>query len=151
MNTYAVGGRMMELSVYINGKFLPQSEAKLSVFDHGLLYGDGVFEGIRAYNGRVFKLERHIDRLFDSAKAIRLDVPLTREQVAQVVVEACRRNGIADGYIRLLVTRGAGDLSVDPRSCARAEVIVITRSAVTLYARKRATGVAVVTSAFRRN
>src|SRR5438128_10185889 len=116
--------------VYVSGAFHSSADAAVSVFDHGLLYGDGVFEGIRAYNGRVFKLERHIDRLFDSAKAIRLDVPLTREQVAQVVVEACRRNGIADGYIRLLVTRGAGDLSVDPRSCARAEVIVITRPAV---------------------
>src|SRR5437660_9296657 len=109
------GAPRLELSVYVDGKFYPQSEAKVSVFDHGLLYGDGVFEGIRAYNGRVFKLERHIDRLFDSAKAIRLEVPLTREQVAQMVVEACRRNGIADGYILLLVTRGAGDLSVDPR------------------------------------
>src|SRR5437870_4329419 len=87
MNTYAVGGRMMELSVYINGKFLPQSEAKLSVFDHGLLYGDGVFEGIRAYNGRVFKLERHMDRLFHSAKAIDLKIPHTKDEVAKIVLD----------------------------------------------------------------
>ena len=137
--------------VYIAGQFRPASEAAVSVFDHGLLYGDGVFEGIRAYNGRVFKLERHVERLFDSAKAIRLEIPVTRDRMAEIVLEACRRNGIADGYIRLLVTRGAGDLSVDPRSCSRAEIIAIARPAVTLYARKRATGVAVVTSAFRRN
>ena len=137
--------------VYIAGQFRPAAEATVSVFDHGLLYGDGVFEGIRAYNGRVFKLERHVDRLFDSAKAIRLDIPLSREEMAEVVLEACRRNDVVDGYIRLLVTRGAGDLSVDPRSCPRAEVVVIVRQAVTLYVRKRTTGVTVVTSAFRRN
>ena len=137
--------------VYIAGQFRPAAEAAVSVFDHGLLYGDGVFEGIRAYNGRVFKLEPHIGRLFDSAKAIRLDIPVSRAEMAGVVLEACRRNEIVDGYIRLLVTRGAGDLSVDPRSCPRAEIVVIVRQAVTLYARKRTTGVAVVTSAFRRN
>jgi len=115
------------------------------------VYGDGVFEGIRAYNNRVFKLERHIHRLFDSAKAIRLDIPISRDAMADLVLEACRRNEVVDGYIRLLVTRGAGDLSVDPRSCPRAEIVVIVRQAVTLYARKRTTGVAVVTSAFRRN
>jgi len=137
--------------VYSAGRFRPAAEAAVSVFDHGLLYGDGVFEGIRAYNGRVFKLEQHIDRLFDSAKAIRLDVPMPREAVADLVLEACRRNDIADGYIRLVVTRGAGDLSVDPRSCQRPEIVVIVKRALTLYATKRATGVTMVTSAFRRN
>src|SRR5256884_4395521 len=112
------GAPRLELSVYVDGKFYPQSEAKVSVFDHGLLYGDGVFEGIRAYNGRVFRLERHIERLYDSAKAIRLAVPLAPDEMAQAVLETCRRNQIVDGYIRLVVTRGAGDLSVDPRSCA---------------------------------
>src|SRR5438132_6063672 len=114
------GAPRLELSVYVDGKFYPQSEAKVSVFDHGLLYGDGVFEGIRAYNGRVFKLERHVERLFDSAKAIRLDIPLTREEMAEVVLEACRQNDLTEAYIRLVVTRGPGDLSVDPRSCPRA-------------------------------
>src|SRR5438128_6770797 len=114
--------------VYVSGAFHSSADAAVSVFDHGLLYGDGVFEGIRAYNGRIFKLERHIERLFDSAKAIRLDIPLTREAMADLVVDVCRRNEIVDGYIRLVVTRGPGDLSLDPGSCKRAEIIVITRS-----------------------
>ena len=111
--------------VYSAGQFRPAHEATVSVFDHGLLYGDGVFEGIRAYNGRVFKLERHIDRLFDSAKAIRLQIPQTHAEVCAIVVDACRRNEITDGYIRLVVTRGPGELGLDPRTCARAELIVI--------------------------
>src|SRR4026207_1805069 len=86
----------------------PPADAAVSVFDHGLLYGDGVFEGIRAYNGRVFMLERHIDRLFDSAKAIRLEIPHTHADVCEIVVEACRQNGISDGYIRPAVARGPG-------------------------------------------
>src|SRR3954466_9647601 len=115
----------MDGVVYANGGFRPAAEASVSVFDHGLLYGDGVFEGIRAYNGRVFKLERHIDRLFDSAKAIRLEIPQSHAAVCALVVETCRRNRIRDGYIRLVVTRGPGDLGIDPRKCPRAEVIVI--------------------------
>jgi branched-chain amino acid aminotransferase len=137
--------------VYSAGHFRPADQAAVSVFDHGLLYGDGVFEGIRAYNGRVFKLEEHIDRLFDSAKAIRLDIPMTPAAVAELVLEGCRRNDVSDGYIRLVVTRGPGDLSVDPRSCRRPEIVVIVKRALTLYANKRATGVTMVTSSFRRN
>jgi branched-chain amino acid aminotransferase len=137
--------------VYSAGHFRPADQAAVSVFDHGLLYGDGVFEGIRAYNGRVFKLEEHIDRLFDSAKAIRLDIPIPPAAVADLVLEACRRNDVSDGYIRLLITRGPGDLSVDPRSCRRPEIVVIVKRALTLYANKRATGVTMVTSSFRRN
>src|SRR6266576_6446691 len=113
------------MTVFVDGHYFDERHAKVSVLDHGLLYGDGVFEGIRAYNGRVFKLEQHVDRLFDSAKAIRLDIPMPREAVADLVLEACRRNDIADGYIRLVVTRGAGDLSIDPRSCQRPEIVVI--------------------------
>ena len=135
--------------MYVSGAFRPAAEAAVSVFDHGLLYGDGVFEGIRAYNGRVFKLERHIDRLFDSAKAIRLEIPLTHAEVCDIVVETCRRNGISDGYIRLVVTRGPGDLGIDPRKCPRAEVIVIARQ-LTMYAAASA-GITLVTSTFRRN
>jgi branched-chain amino acid aminotransferase len=135
--------------VYVSGAWRNAAEASISVFDHGLLYGDGVFEGIRAYNGRVFKLERHIDRLFDSAKAIRLEIPQTHEEVCQLVVETCRRNGISDGYIRLVVTRGPGDLGIDPRKCPRAELIVIARQ-LTMYA-AAAAGIKVVTSTFRRN
>ena len=96
------------MKVFVNGKFYSEQNAKISVFDHGLLYGDGVFEGIRAYHGRVFKLKEHIDRLFYSAKAILLDIPMTHRQLMDATVEACRRNSITDGYIRLVVTRGAG-------------------------------------------
>src|SRR5438132_74352 len=122
---YRKGANAMDGLIYVGGAFRPAGEAAVSVLDHGLLYGDGIFEGIRAYNGRVFKLERHIERLFESAKAIRLEIPLTRERVAALVVEACRQNAVVDGYVRLVVTRGAGDLSLDPRSCRRAEIVVI--------------------------
>jgi branched-chain amino acid aminotransferase len=135
--------------VYVSGAFRPAGEAAVSVFDHGLLYGDGVFEGIRAYNGRVFKLERHIDRLFDSAKAIRLEIPHTHAEVCEIVLETCRQNAIHDGYIRLVVTRGPGDLGIDPRKCARPELIVIARQ-LTMYA-SAASGIRMVTSTFRRN
>src|SRR2546423_7127823 len=100
------------MTIYIDGKFYSEREAKINVLDHGLLYGDGIFEGIRAYNGRVFKLDRHIDRLFESAKALRIEIPLTRAQIEAVVLDTCRRNGIDDGYIRLVVTRGVGDLGI---------------------------------------
>jgi branched-chain amino acid aminotransferase len=135
--------------VYVSGTWRDAAEATVSVFDHGLLYGDGVFEGIRAYNGRVFKLERHIDRLFDSAKAIRLEIPHSHADVCELVLETCRRNAISDGYIRLVVTRGPGDLGIDPRKCPRAELIVIARQ-LTMYA-AAAAGIKVVTSTFRRN
>ncbi|MFI5178636.1 MAG: aminotransferase class IV, partial [Vicinamibacterales bacterium] len=137
--------------VYSGGAFRPAADAAVSVFDHGLLYGDGVFEGIRAYNGRVFKLHRHIERLFDSAKAIRLDMPMPAAETAELVLETCRRNDIVDGYIRVVVTRGAGGLGIDPRSCARAELIVIARPVGAMYERKPWEGVTLVTSAFRRS
>jgi branched-chain amino acid aminotransferase len=136
--------------VYVSGAFRPPAEATVNVFDHGLLYGDGIFEGIRAYNGRVFKLERHIERLFDSAKAIRLEIPHAPADVCDIVLETCRQNHITDGYIRLVVTRGPGDLGIDPRKCARAELIVIARPTLTMYA-GGSTGIRVITSTFRRN
>jgi branched-chain amino acid aminotransferase len=114
------------------------------------LYGDGIFEGIRAYNGRVFKLERHIQRLFDSAKAIRLAIPHSPDAVCHIVAETCGRNDIVDGYIRLVVTRGAGDLGIDPRRCNRAEIIVIVRPTITIY-QGASNGITLVTSALRRN
>ena len=141
----------METIVFSGGTFKPAGSAGVSVLDHGLLYGDGVFEGIRAYNNRVFKLERHIERLFDSAKAIRLDVPISRDEMAELVLETCRRNDLVDGYIRLVVTRGAGDLGIDPRSCPRADVIVIAKRVAALYSQKSRPGVTLVTSAFRRH
>jgi branched-chain amino acid aminotransferase len=113
------------MKIYIDGKYYDQHKATVSVFDHGLLYGDGVFEGIRAYHGRVFKLAEHIERLFCSAKAILLTIPLTPEEVARVVVETCRKNKLRDGYIRLLVTRGTGSLGLNPLKCTKPSVIII--------------------------
>ena len=111
--------------VYINGKFVPAEEAAISVFDHGLLYGDGIFEGIRAYNGRVFRLKEHIDRLFYSAKAILLQIPMSAEEMTAAVVATCRRNKVRDGYIRLVVTRGIGTLGLNPNRCKNPSVIII--------------------------
>jgi branched-chain amino acid aminotransferase len=115
-----------ELLVYIDGEYYPKSQAKISVYDHGLLYGDGVFEGIRAYNGVVFKLKEHIDRLYRSAHAIMLQIPLTKEEMIKIVLETLRKNQLKDAYIRLVVTRGVGDLGLDPRKCPKPTVIVIT-------------------------
>ncbi|MGO9477043.1 MAG: branched-chain-amino-acid transaminase [Limisphaerales bacterium] len=113
------------MKIFIDGRYYNERDAKISVFDHGLLYGDGIFEGIRAYHGRVFKLREHIDRLFYSAKAILLDIPMSPAQIMRAVLEACRKNKIRDGYIRLVVTRGVGTLGLNPKSCKRPSVIVI--------------------------
>ena len=113
------------MKIFIDGKYYDERNAKISVFDHGLLYGDGIFEGIRAYHGRVFKLKEHIDRLFYSAKAILLQIPMSPVQITRAVVEACRENKIRDGYIRLVVTRGMGTLGLNPKSCKRPSVIII--------------------------
>ncbi len=113
------------MKIYIDGKYYDAKNAKISVFDHGLLYGDGVFEGIRAYHGRVFKLAEHVERLFYSAKAILLKIPLTPEQMTRAVVDACRKNKLRDGYIRLVVTRGVGTLGLNPYKCSKASVIII--------------------------
>jgi len=113
------------MKVYIDGKYYDERNARISVFDHGLLYGDGIFEGIRAYNGRVFKLKEHIDRLFCSAKAILLELPMSHEDLMAAVIETCRRNKIRDGYIRLVVTRGIGTLGLNPNRCKNPSVIII--------------------------
>jgi len=113
------------MKIYIDGKYYDERNARISVFDHGLLYGDGIFEGIRAYNGRVFKLKEHIDRLFCSAKAILLEIPMSHADIMAATVETCRRNRVRDGYIRLVVTRGAGTLGLNPRSCKKPSVIII--------------------------
>jgi branched-chain amino acid aminotransferase len=113
------------MKIFIDGKYYDERNAKISVFDHGLLYGDGIFEGIRAYHGRVFKLKEHIDRLFYSAKAILLEIPMSPARIMSAVIEACRRNKIRDGYIRLVVTRGVGTLGLNPKSCKRPSVIII--------------------------
>jgi branched-chain amino acid aminotransferase len=122
-----VSDREDKMKVYINGKFYEKNAAKISVFDHGLLYGDGVFEGIRTYNRLVFKLKEHIDRLFESAHSIMLEIPLTKEQMIRAVTSTLKENNLKDAYIRLIVTRGEGDLGLDPRKCkGRAAVIIIT-------------------------
>ena len=113
------------MKIYIDGKFYDEGNAKISVFDHGLLYGDGIFEGIRAYNGRVFKLKEHIDRLFCSAQAILLKIPITHADMMAAVVETCRRNKVRDGYVRLLVTRGVGTLGLNPNRCKNPSIIII--------------------------
>src|SRR5690348_14070041 len=106
--------RLMSRQVYISGKLVPAEQATVSVFDHGLLYGDGVFEGLRSYQGKVFRIGQHVERLYDSARAIRLDIPMSREEMAGAINDTVKANGIKDGYIRAVVTRGAGTLGLDP-------------------------------------
>jgi branched-chain amino acid aminotransferase len=114
------------MKVYISGQFYDKSEAKISVYDHGLLYGDGVFEGIRSYGGKIFRLRQHLQRLYDSAKAIRLEIPMSQEQLAQAIRQTLDLNGLKDAYIRVVVTRGAGSLGLDPRKTGDPQVIIIT-------------------------
>ena len=115
----------MALKIWLDGKLVDEKDAKISVFDHGLLYGDGVFEGIRVYNSRVFELEAHIRRLYDSAKAIRLEVPMSRSELISAVEKTVEANGVIDGYIRLLVTRGVGTLGLNPFICENSRLIII--------------------------
>lgn len=139
------------MKIYIDGKYCDERDARISVFDHGLLYGDGIFEGIRAYNGRVFRLKEHIDRLFDSAKAILLDIPMTHAEMMKAVVETCRRNKLRAGYIRLVVTRGVGTLGLNPNRCKNPSVIVIADK-IQLYPEEMyEKGMAIVTVATTRN
>jgi branched-chain amino acid aminotransferase len=126
----AVG--VKDAKIYIDGKFYSEADAKISVFDHGLLYGDGIFEGIRFYNGRVFRLGEHLDRLWDSARSICLEIPMTKEEMTEALLEAIRQNHLRDGYVRLLVTRGIGNLGLNPMQCKWPSVIIIV-AAITLY------------------
>ncbi|MBE2181204.1 MAG: branched-chain-amino-acid transaminase [Chthoniobacterales bacterium] len=120
------------MKIYLNGNLVPKEQATVSVFDHGLLYGDGVFEGIRFYSGRVFRLDDHIDRLYRSARAIALSIPLDRDAMSQAVLDTIRANGMSDGYVRLVVTRGEGSLGLSPKSCPTPTVFVIA-AGITLY------------------
>ena len=141
----------MGLIIYLNGEFVDEEEAKISVFDHGVLYGDGVFEGIRAYNGRVFRLDEHINRLYESAKSILLDIGMTKEEINDALLETLRRNNLRDAYIRLVVTRGKGDLGLDPSSCKKPTVYIIA-AGVQLYPEELyEKGLEVVTVPTRRN
>jgi branched-chain amino acid aminotransferase len=141
-----------ELLIYIDGKFYPKSEAKISVYDHGLLYGDGVFEGIRAYNGIVFKLKEHLERLYRSAHTITLRIPLKKNEMTRAVLETLRKNNLKDAYIRLVVTRGIGDLGLDPRKCPKPTVIIITEPIIQIYgAEAKEKGMTAVISWVKRN
>src|SRR3954468_11119639 len=138
------------MKIYVDGAYYSEADAKISVFDHGLLYGDGIFEGIRIYNGRVFKLTEHLDRLWDSARAICLTIPMTLAEMEEAVLETVRQNELRDGYIRLLVSRGKGDLGLDPRKSPRASVIIIAANIQLYPATKYETGMKMVTTGTRR-
>jgi len=141
----------MGLKIYIDGKFYQKEDAKVSVFDHGLLYGDGVFEGIRTYDGLIFKLKEHIDRLYQSAHAIMLDIPMTKEEMVEAIKKTLRENNMKDAYIRLLVTRGCGDLGLDPRKCERPTIVIITDK-IKLYPQELyEKGLEIVTISTQRN
>jgi len=138
------------LQIYIDGEFFDQAEAKVSVFDHGLLYGDGVFEGIRFYNGRVFRMEAHMTRLWESARSICLEIPISREEMDEALLETIRQNGLRDGYVRLIVTRGVGNLGLNPVQCKRPSIIIIATT-VALYSEENyRRGLTVVTVPTRR-
>jgi branched-chain amino acid aminotransferase len=139
------------MKVYIDGQFFDDDAAKISVFDHGLLYGDGVFEGIRAYNGRVFKLTEHIERLFCSAKAILLTIPMAPADLAAAVVETCRLNDLRDGYVRLVVTRGVGTLGLNPNKCKKPSIVIIAGKIQLYPAEYYETGLTIVTVPTTRN
>ncbi|CAN5679964.1 branched-chain-amino-acid transaminase [soil metagenome] len=152
-NEGAAGGSATakkELTIYLDGEFVPESEAKVSVFDHGLLYGDGIFEGIRFYNGRVFRLDEHLDRLWDSARSICLEIPISREEMTEALLETIRQNGLKDGYIRQIVTRGVGNLGLNPVQCKRPSIIIIAAT-IALYPEEMyRNGLTIVTCATRR-
>lgn len=137
--------------IFLNGSYVKKEDAVISVYDHGFLYGDGVFEGIRSYSGNVFKLHEHLVRLYESAKSIMLEIPYTQEEMTQIIVETLRRNELKDGYIRLVVSRGVGDLGLDPANCREASVIVIAEP-LRIYPKELYdTGIEIATVATRRN
>ena len=139
---------MTESLIYIDGNLVPESEAKISVLDHGLLYGDGIFEGIRAYKGVVFKLREHIERLYDSAKFLKIEIPLSKEELIEAILETIRKNGLTDCYIRVVVTRGVGDLGLDPRKCGKPSIIIIAKPMGPLLGKKT---VSLIISSVRRD
>lgn len=141
----------MGLVIYCNGAFVPEEEAKVSVFDHGFLYGDGIFEGIRAYYGRVFKLDEHLKRLYESAKSIQLNIGISKDEMKEIVLETLRRNDLKDAYIRLVVSRGKGDLGLDPIKCPKAAIFCIAAQIKIFEPSMYEQGLEVKTVAIRRN
>jgi len=137
--------------IYLNGEFVSKENAKVSVYDHGFLYGDGIFEGIRIYNGNIFKCKEHLDRLYDSAKSIMLNIPLTYDEMQQALVESVRRNELTNGYIRLVVSRGPGDLGLDPRRSPKANVVIIVEQLAIYSADAYIDGLKIVSVSTRRN
>src|SRR5437868_7586080 len=148
--TAAAKSTKKESKVYVDGKFYSEADAKVSVFDHGLLYGDGIFEGIRFYNGRVFRLEEHLERLWDSARSICLDIQMSQRAMGEALLETIRQNDLRDGYIRLVVTRGVGNLGLNPVQCKKPSVIIIAATVALYPAEMYARGLTVVTCATRR-
>lgn len=140
-----------ELEVYVDGEFVRRGEAKVSVFDHSFLYGDGVFEGLRIYKGRIFRLDDHVERIFNSAKAIGLNIPLTKPGLTKALVEAVKKNGITeDGYMRLVVSRGEGPLGMDPRACKKATIVIIAKPDIAFYRHQYRTGATAIIPSTRR-
>ncbi|GAA0137909.1 branched-chain-amino-acid transaminase [Paenibacillus sp. YSY-4.3] len=142
---------MAEQWIYLDGQFVTKENAKISVYDHGFLYGDGIFEGIRIYNGNIFKCKEHLDRLYDSAKSIMLNIPLTYQEMEDALVETLRRNELRDGYIRLVVSRGAGNLGLDPNRCPKASVIIIAEQLAIYSEEAYKTGLKTVSVSTKRN
>ena len=140
-----------EAKIYIDGKFYSEANAKVSVFDHGLLYGDGIFEGIRFYNGRVFRLEEHLERLWNSARSICLEIPMTRREMTDALLETIRQNHLRDGYVRLVVTRGVGNLGLNPEQCKNPSVIIIVATIALYHEDFYRKGLSIVTVATRRS
>jgi len=138
------------MKIYLDGKFVDQADAKVSVFDHGLLYGDGIFEGIRLYQGNIFRLDEHLERLEYSAKALLLKLPLSRQEIAEATCETCRQNNLTDGYIRLVVTRGVGDLGLSPWLCPTPSLFIIADKIALYPAEHYSTGLSIVTVPTRR-
>jgi len=137
--------------VYVDGNFVPEDDAKVSIFDHGYLYGDGVFEGIRAYNGRIFRLQDHLDRLFDSAKAIDLNPGITKEQMGEIIKETLRKNNLKDAYIRPIISRGKGTMGLDPQKCPKPTIVCAAAPTGGMYGDLYDTGITGVTVCVRRN
>ncbi|WP_371320120.1 branched-chain-amino-acid transaminase [Chengkuizengella axinellae] len=137
--------------IYLNGEFVNKEDAKISVYDHGFLYGDGIFEGIRVYEGNIFKCKEHLDRLYDGAKSIMLEIPLSYDEMQQALIEAVKKNEIKNGYIRLVISRGTGDLGLDPRRCPVANVIIIVEQLSIYSEEDYLNGVKIVSVSTRRN
>jgi len=137
--------------IYMNGEFVEEEQAKVSVFDHGFLYGDGIFEGIRVYNGNVFRLKEHVKRLYESAKAIMLEMGLTPEEMTDAIVSTVRKNNFRDAYIRLVVSRGVGDLGLDPYKCEKPEIIIIVQPLALFPKEMYDNGIKIVSVPTRRN